>query len=384
VLFVTGHQGRFQEVRGLLADLPIRTRKLALPAHAELDALSARVAARALDAFAIVAEPCFTELARLELEGLPPLSGAAFKRAVAAEGEAAVLRRLGGRRGRARVAVAFTADGAPERVEVFEGEVEGELLTAPRGDGGYGWDRAFVPDGFRRSLGELAGAKGFVQMRARPYLELGERLRGRSDRSAFEAHVTVAAADAATVDRFVAWCDARAVKAVLIELSRGDVPSQPMTASHHHGRLAEAQAEVFALARALAADGFDVSRVKLEALGVSPLMPETDAAAAAEPANYFELHLKLRLEPGAALGPIEAACRPHGAHLSRNARKRRGDGVTERFVTLRVGGVGRPSAERRFAALVQALEDAGHRPVSRIREYTVYDSNLAVDRGWLG
>ena len=73
----------------------------------------------------------------------------------------------------------------------------------------------------------------------------------------------------------------------------------------------------------------------------------------------------------------------HGAHLSKNARKLRSDGQAERFVTLRVYGAGRRSADDKFAALLAELEATGLPLGQRIREYTVYDSDVGVDRGWL-
>lgn len=42
---------------------------------------------------------------------------------------------------------------------VRHGEVRGRLLTAPRGDNGFGYDPLFVPDGERRSYAELDAAQ---------------------------------------------------------------------------------------------------------------------------------------------------------------------------------------------------------------------------------
>jgi hypothetical protein len=73
-----------------------------------------------------------------------------------------------------------------------------------------------------------------------------------------------------------------------------------------------------------------------------------------------------------------------GAHLSRNAYKAPGpDGLTERFVTLRAHGVGRATAEAKFAAVCADLDAGGHVMRNRIREYTVFDTNVGLDRGWL-
>src|SRR5262249_36281008 len=72
----------------------------------------------------------------------------------------------------------------------------------------------------------------------------------------------------------------------------------------------------------------------------------------------------------------------HGGRLSRNALRRRADGADERYLTLRVPGLGRASADARFAALEAAIEALPVTITRRVREHTVYDSNLALDRRW--
>jgi non-canonical purine NTP pyrophosphatase (RdgB/HAM1 family) len=379
-LFITGNQTKLDEVTRLLGGVAVSSRKLSL-ARPEGASLAEVARARVLDAHAQVLAPCFTESTELALEGIPTMSGAQFKKRLLERGEQALFSELGGRRGVARVAVAYTADGVDARV--FEGEVSGELLREPRGDGGYGWDRAWLADGYRRTFGEMAANKAIVNMRHRPYLELGDLLRGRPEGGTFEAHITVIADGAAAIDRFCGFCDDAWIKAVLIELPEGKTRSQPMTASYHHGTLREALDQVFDIARRLAAADFDVTRVKLEAVGRNREIPETAEQAAADPGGYFEYHIKVLVEAGADRAPLAAACERHGAHLSRNARKIRDDGVAERFVTLRVYGVGRAEAEARFAALSDEVAALGHPLGQRIREYTVYDSDEGVDAGWL-
>ncbi|MBZ4421903.1 hypothetical protein [Myxococcus sp. RHSTA-1-4] len=214
---------------------------------------------------------------------------------------------------------------------------------------------------------------------------LADRVRAQGQGGAFEAHITVSARSEEDLRRFRAFCDAAAVKCIFIELGRGEEPFQPMTASYHHGTLRQAREEVQAMARTLAAEGFDVTRMKLEALGKNRDIPEDDAAARAQPANYFEFHVKVLLPAGVSdVEGLRSRCEKHGAHLSRNARKVREDGASERFVTLRVYGLGRANAEARFTALLEDLAGTGLTLTHRLREWTVYDSNHGLDRGWLG
>lgn len=381
VVLVTGNQYKRDEIARLLAGIDVSWRKVALSRPPLPLAHLAKV--RAAEAFALIGTPCITETTELALEGLPVMSGAEFKAQMEINGEATVCRALGGRRGRARVAVAYAASPDAATAQVFEGQCEGEFLQVPRGTGGHGWDRAFLPDGYTRTLGEMAGAKPFVNMRERPYLELADKLRGRSYGGTFEAHVTVKTGTQDDVARFAALCGELGVKHVLIELPQGETQSQPMTASYHHGTLNEAIQEVHAIARALAAGGFDVTRVKLEAVGSNRDVPEDDAQAKQLPQNYFEYHVKVMLPPGADMDALRGMIAGHNAHLSKNARKVRADGWSERFVTLRVYRAGRRTAEVRFGALVGLLESTGWHLGQKIREYTVYDSDVGVDRGWL-
>jgi inosine/xanthosine triphosphate pyrophosphatase family protein len=384
VVFVTPNQGRQAEVRRLLADVDVELSRLGPTVPDGLD-LEDTARARAAGAFAQLGRPCFVENTLFELEDEPPLRGAAWKERFAALGEEGFCRQYAGRRCVARVVVALAEGPSVAAVRLFAGEISGAFSATPRGEGGYGWDRVFIPDGYQRTLAELDTSKYLVNMRHAPYLDLADYLRGRSFGGAFEAHVTVRLADAVgDAPRFRAACDRLGVKCMMIELPEGEHVAQPMTASIHRGVLREVQDEVHGLARELIAAGFVIVRTKVEALPRNADIPEDDAQAARFPAGYFEFHVKLLLSGGAdALEAVRVACAPHGARLSKNANKRRDDGTEERFVTLRVHRLGRAHAEERFVALEAALVALGVPMRGRIREYTVYDSNVALDRGWL-
>jgi XTP/dITP diphosphohydrolase len=40
--------------------------------------------------------------------------------------------------------------------QLFEGRIGGQILTAPRGEGGFGYDPLFLVDGFERTMAELS------------------------------------------------------------------------------------------------------------------------------------------------------------------------------------------------------------------------------------
>jgi len=83
---------------------------------------------------------------------------------------------------RARYVSELVAIGPDGSVMRGSGVVEGRIADAPRGDGGFGYDPVFIPDGEERTVGELGeGWKAQQSHRARSARALREAL----DRSGF-------------------------------------------------------------------------------------------------------------------------------------------------------------------------------------------------------
>lgn len=60
--------------------------------------------------------------------------------------------------------------------ELVEARVSGQLVEAPRGQNGFGFDPLFVPDGHERTFGEMdAAEKGRMSHRTRAFMLLKER-----------------------------------------------------------------------------------------------------------------------------------------------------------------------------------------------------------------
>jgi hypothetical protein len=189
-------------------------------------------------------------------------------------------------------------------------------------------------------------------------------------RGSFEAHLTVEAESAERRAAFAAICAQLAVKCVLIELARGMHRSQPMTSSHHTGTLDEVMREVEVLRTRLEAS-FAVTRVKLEAEVTNDGVP---VAAPGAPGTYFEFHVKLAI--GDDVDALRGLCLANGAHLSNNAAER-----GARFVTMRVYEAGRDEARARFERLLELL--SAYEVLGTKAEFTVHDSRVELDAGWL-
>jgi hypothetical protein len=234
----------------------------------------------------------------------------------------------------------------------------------------------------------------------------------------FEAHVTVRCDGGdAQVGRLERWAAARGWKCAHIVLARGRVPSQPMVTLGGCGPYEEQVRICRAAADDLRAAGFVPVRVKIEVPPWDPAVPRSDeearawalrcgpgTAADGTAPRYFEHHVKVLLDAGTGLGPgpgaaardgqrspgvsplatLIAVAVAHDAHVSWNARRVAGPaGREQRFVTQRCHGVGLPTARGRLAALRRALADLGVHIAEAEQEFVVYDSDTAVDEGWI-
>ncbi|GAB3963755.1 RdgB/HAM1 family non-canonical purine NTP pyrophosphatase [Actinoallomurus acanthiterrae] len=64
--------------------------------------------------------------------------------------------------------------------ETVEGQLDGVVIDAPRGTGGFGYDPIFVPEGDRRTTAEMAPEeKDAISHRGKAFTALAERIRTR-------------------------------------------------------------------------------------------------------------------------------------------------------------------------------------------------------------
>ncbi len=201
----------------------------------------------------------------------------------------------------------------------------------------------------------------------------------------FEAHITVKADNLAVREKFNLLCQSLNVKCVVIKLPKGVTRSQPMTASYHHGALKDVLQQINAIAKIISKRNFEITRIKIEAMVSNRDIPISDIEAQKLPkSNYFEFHVKAILSADENLEVLRKYCLQHDAHLSTNALKQLVDGKQQRFITMRVYAVGYKSAQKRFDNLLVILKNKGFKLSQQQREYTVYDSNLSLDAGWIG
>ena len=103
--------------------------------------------------------PAFADDSGLEVEALDGRPGIYSARYAPTDKEriARLLDEMKGqtnRRARFVCAIAIAING--EVIESFEGEIKGTIVDAPRGEGGFGYDPVFQPDGYDQTFGEMA------------------------------------------------------------------------------------------------------------------------------------------------------------------------------------------------------------------------------------
>lgn len=154
---MTGNPDKLAEARRLCAT-EIRAVEVDLPEIQSLD-IQTILRGKAEEAYRLLRQPLIVEETGLELAVLNGFPGPLVKwmlAAVGAEGIARTAHSLGNASATARCALLFY-DGSRE--VVGEGTTTGQLVLPPRGEGGFGWDPVFLPDGHNRTYAELSGAE---------------------------------------------------------------------------------------------------------------------------------------------------------------------------------------------------------------------------------
>ncbi len=197
ILIATSNRGKMVEIQSILQDRPWRYclldrfPEIQFPEEGEEYEPNAAEKARCAAAgsgLISVADDSGLEVEALDW-GPGPLSarygGLGLSDAQRVETLLEAMKDCGEEARRARFAC-YAALATPEgEVFVTRGECTGVISTAPRGEGGFGYDPVFIPDegqaetGARRSMGELPPAvKNQISHRAQAFLALSGKLDG--------------------------------------------------------------------------------------------------------------------------------------------------------------------------------------------------------------
>jgi len=178
IVLVTGSDAKAREAGDILGgDVELERADLELP---EIQAATVEDVARekAREAFRRLERACVVEDSGLGFTAWNGLPGPFVKWFERAAGLEALCRSLDGfpdRRATASCVLAFRSE---TQQLTAVGRIEGSIARAPRGNGGFGWDAIFVPEGSDRTFSEMSAAeKNAISHRRRAWEELKRMLR---------------------------------------------------------------------------------------------------------------------------------------------------------------------------------------------------------------
>lgn len=158
VIFITGNQHKADYLEKLLG-LPIQHQKVELDEIQSTD-LDEIVAHKVKQAYGTLQQPVLVEDVSLEFHALKGLPGPFIKFFVEQTGLEATCRLLDAFEDRTATAKCTFGYYDGTVLELFHGSLAGAIAEQPRGDGGYGWDQIFIPEGYGgRTRAELSEAE---------------------------------------------------------------------------------------------------------------------------------------------------------------------------------------------------------------------------------
>jgi XTP/dITP diphosphohydrolase len=153
ITFITGNQAKADFLAKFL-DHPVAHQKVDQDEIQSLD-IKEIAAHKARGAYEIVKAPVLVEDMGLTFNALNQLPGAFTKwfiESMALDGMCKILNSYKDRSAYAQICFAYY-DG--KKMEFFEGRIDGEIADTPRGNGGFGFDPIFIPNGSEKTLAEM-------------------------------------------------------------------------------------------------------------------------------------------------------------------------------------------------------------------------------------
>ena len=177
ITFITGNQNKANYLAKYL-DHPVDHIKLDLDEIQSLD-LKEIVEHKVRQAYDKIKKPVIVEDVALEFAALGGLPGTFIKFFVEKVPFETICSMIDGKTRNATARCIFGYfDG--KNLELFEGNLDGEIAETPSGENGYGWDKIFIPQGYsitRASLSEEDDQKTYLQIK--PFKKLKEYLEKR-------------------------------------------------------------------------------------------------------------------------------------------------------------------------------------------------------------
>ncbi len=178
IVFATNNQHKLDELRRITGDRHTIVSLSDIGCHDDIPETGDSIAENSLQKARYVYDrygiSCFADDTGLEVDALGGEPGVRSARYAPGPGHDAranmdlLLKNMEGvtdRSARFHTVISLITDGRPV---TFEGVVDGEILTAPAGDGGFGYDPVFRPTGWSKTFAEAtADEKNAISHRGR-------------------------------------------------------------------------------------------------------------------------------------------------------------------------------------------------------------------------
>ena len=188
IVFATNNPNKLREIREILGSRFEVVSLSEIGCHDDIPETGSTLEANALQKAQYIHDhyglDCFADDTGLEVDalgGAPGVHSARYAEGTDHDSEAnmqRLLRELAGRDDRQahfRTVIALIMDG---QTHLFEGRVDGRIDTERHGQGGFGYDPLFIPDGYNDSFAVLGEeTKNRISHRARAVQQLAAYLR---------------------------------------------------------------------------------------------------------------------------------------------------------------------------------------------------------------
>jgi len=184
--FVTSNLAKFNEAKVIFGGEGFKLRHvMATKLEPQSDSPAEIARAGLISIIPLITPPAFVEEAGLFIEvygGFPGPYSSYVYRTLGCQGILKLMQDVTTRRAEFRAVVALA--WSRNQFEIFEGSVRGEITRQVRGDGGFGFDPIFIPQGEDRTFAEMSVVdKSSISHRAAAYRKMIAWCRSRGSQS---------------------------------------------------------------------------------------------------------------------------------------------------------------------------------------------------------
>ena len=174
--FITSNKNKAKEIRNILGS-SIKIKELELAEIQSLD-LDHVITEKAKLAFSIIKKPVIVEDISFEIASLNGLPGTFIKFFLQTLGTEGTVKLVGNKPTDTKVTAAVALyDG--QKLKTFKGIVKGTLSKTNKGESGFGFDRIFIPRGYKQTYAQMdPQLKNKISHRAKALKKLKKFLKG--------------------------------------------------------------------------------------------------------------------------------------------------------------------------------------------------------------